>query len=204
MLKLIEEIRAYGRQNNPGFLVVQQNSSQLILEVGASALCSAVDAIAREGVWWYGAATGNWNDPDGYNKPGEYGDYYLQRLRAYKAAGFPVFVCDYALENAAYAYKKAKSEGFLAYVTRTSLSRLTTTPPDFASPCPDCSGDPVVLENVDFISGTTCECVGATFITLGRAVTIEKDAKVTFEAPEARLLNGFHTEQGAVVEIRQE
>jgi len=204
MLKLIKEIRAYGRAYNPGFLVIQQNSSQLIFEVGASALFSAVDAIAQEGVWWDGAATDDWNDPEGYDKPSGNEDYYLPRLRAYKAAGLPVFVCEYALENAEDAYKKAKSEGFLAYVTRTSLSKLTTTPPNFASPCPDCSGNPVVLTNVTFISGTSCECVNETSITIGPGVTVEAGATVVFRAPKVIILNGAHFKNAAVVEIRQE
>jgi cysteinyl-tRNA synthetase len=129
MLKFIQEMRTYGKQYNPNFLVIQQNSSELINEVGASSLWTAVDAIAQEGIWWEGSATDNWNDPDGYDQPSGYESYYLPRLRMYKAAGFPVFNCEYAVSKANDAFQKAKSEGFVAYATRRSLSRLTTTPP---------------------------------------------------------------------------
>jgi len=131
MLKLIREIREYGKQHNPNFIVIQQNSSELIREIGAENLKSAVDAIAQEGVWWEGDASDDWDDPDGHDQPSVSIDYYLPRLREYKAAGFPVFVCEYAVEHADEAYQKAKDEGFIAYATRRSLGRLTTTPPDF-------------------------------------------------------------------------
>jgi cysteinyl-tRNA synthetase len=131
MLQLIQEIRQYGQQHNPDFLVIQQNSSALLSRVGAGALKSAVDAIAQEGVWWEGDASDAWNDPSGYDQPSGNDNYYLPRLRQYKNAGFPVFVCEYAVNKADDAYQKAAAEGFIAYATRRSLSQLTTTPPDF-------------------------------------------------------------------------
>ena len=70
-------------------------------------------------------------------------------------------------------------------------------------PCPDCSGSPVVLEDVTFYSGTTCECVDATSITIGPGVTIQSGATVTFEAPTVELRSGSHAEEGAVVNIKQ-
>ena len=63
--------------------------------------------------------------------PSDWTTSYLLRLREYKAKGFPVFVCEYAVNKATDAYRKAMVEGFIAYATRRSLSRLTTTPPDF-------------------------------------------------------------------------
>ncbi len=132
MLNFIKAIRTYGKKYNPDFVVIQQNSSELIYEVGANQLKNAVDAISQESVWWEGYSTdSNWDNPDGYDKPSCCTDYYLERLRAYKTAGFPVFVCDYAVKNANEVYTKAASEGFIAYATRRSLSRLTTTPPVF-------------------------------------------------------------------------
>ncbi len=131
--QFIREIRQYGKQYNPDFLVVQQNSPALIGSVGAGSLENAVDAIAQEGVWWEGEATDEWDDSDGYDLPSVATNEYLPFLREYKAAGFPVFVCEYAVNNANDAYQKVKAEGFSAYVTRRSLSRLTTTPPDFGA-----------------------------------------------------------------------
>ncbi|NIM84094.1 MAG: hypothetical protein GTO20_35335 [Candidatus Aminicenantes bacterium] len=135
MLNFIKEMRTYGKQYNPDFIVIQQNSSQLINEVGANALKNTVDAIAQEGVWWDGnAIDDDWTNPDGYDQASCCTGYYLTRLRAYQAAGFPVFVCDYAVQQADAVYQKAAAEGFIAYATRRPLNRLTTTPPDFVIP----------------------------------------------------------------------
>ena len=71
------------------------------------------------------------------------------------------------------------------------------------SSCPDCSGDVVVLQNVTFPSGTTCECVGATSITVGTGVTVESGATVTFTAPRVNLQPGFHAESGASLTVNQ-
>jgi endo-alpha-1,4-polygalactosaminidase (GH114 family) len=99
--------------------------------VGAGVLDATVDAIAQEGVWWEGEASDDWNDPNGYDLPSVATNTYLPRLHEYQAGGFPVFVCEYAVNNANDAYQKADAEGFIVYVTRRSLSRLTTTPPNF-------------------------------------------------------------------------
>ncbi len=131
IVDLIQEIRQYGLQHNSDFVVIQQNSADLIFEVGAGVLDNTVDAIAQEGVWWEGVAIDDWNDPSGYDIPSVTTNFYLPRLQQYKAAGFPVFVCEYAVNNAADAYAKADAEGFIAYTTRRALSQLSTTPPDF-------------------------------------------------------------------------
>jgi uncharacterized protein (TIGR01370 family) len=137
MLNFIKAMRNYGKQYNPGFIVIQQNSSELIDEVGASRLENAVDAIAQEGVWWDGSGgNDDWSDPEGYDEASCCTSYYLSRLRKYIDAGFPVFVCDYALQNADDVYRKTAAEGFIGYATRRSLGDLTTTPPAF-SQAPD-------------------------------------------------------------------
>ncbi|MCP5050167.1 MAG: hypothetical protein GY940_23580 [bacterium] len=134
MLNFIKAIRAYGKQYNPDFIVIQQNSSELIDEVGANALTGAVDAIAQEGVWWDGSGgNDDWNDPTGYDEASCCTNYYLTRLRKYIAAGFPVFVCDYALNKAGQVYQKTAAEGFIGYASRRSLGKLTSTPPTFAT-----------------------------------------------------------------------
>lgn len=132
MLNLIQSIKNYGLQSNPSFVVIQQNSSELINEVGVTSLREAVDAIAQEGVWWDGdAIDDNWNNPAGYDQANgpDLINYYLPRLRNYKNNGFPVFVCEYAVTHATDAYSKAATEGFIGYATRRPLSQLTTTPP---------------------------------------------------------------------------
>lgn len=86
-----------------------------------------IDAISQEAVWYDGDATDRWNDRDGYDieiDP-ELIDYYIKYLDKFKAAGVPVFVCEYAREYADDAYEKE----YIPYCTRSSLGRLTTTPP---------------------------------------------------------------------------
>lgn len=133
MLNFIKAMGDYGKQFNPKFIVIQQNSSELINEVGVDALKQAVDGIAQEGVWWDGSGGfDDWNDPGGFDEQSCCTSYYLNRLLRYTAAGLPVFVCDYAVEHAKEVYASCEAHGFIGYVTRRSLSRLTTTPPDIA------------------------------------------------------------------------
>jgi uncharacterized protein (TIGR01370 family) len=157
MLNFIKEIRAYGKQYNNDFIVIQQNSSELINEVGADELKNAVDAIAQEAVWWDGiGGNDDWTDPEGYDYASCCTNYYLTRLRKYKNAGFPVFVCDYAVTHAEEVYQKTAAEGFIGYATRRSLARLTTTPPTFVvTESPEISLDKTELTFVAVIGGTT-------------------------------------------------
>ena len=48
-----------------------------------------------------------------------------------------------------------------------------------------------------------CECTAATSITIGTGVTIKNGAAVTFKSPIVKLQSGFHAENGAVVNIKQ-
>ncbi len=69
--------------------------------------------------------------------------------------------------------------------------------------CPDCSGDAVVLDDITFLSNTTCECVGDRFIIIGAGVVIEPGAIVTFKSPMVKGQDGFHAPKNATVHIRQ-
>lgn len=129
MVALIAEIRDYAAARNPEFLIIQQNAVSLV--EGHPDLLQLVDAIAQEAVWFDGEATDEWNDRDGYGweNDEELTAYYLGYLERYVQAGLPVFVCEYALDDADRAYAEAYAAGFVPYVTRTPLSRLTTTVP---------------------------------------------------------------------------
>ena len=72
--------------------------------------------------------------------------------------------------------------------------------------CSECSAAAVdrVVENEEFNSGTPCECTATESITISETVTIRGNANVTFKAPRINLRSGFHTEEGAVVNIKQE
>ncbi len=129
MVEFIRQIRDYGRQYNPDFIVIQQNAGALI--DGHPELTDYVDGIAQEGIWLDGDATDDWNDPDGYDwiTDPELTGEYVAWLWMYMDAGVTVFICEYALHRADSAYDFAYERGFIPYVTRRSLGRLTTTPP---------------------------------------------------------------------------
>lgn len=94
-----------------------QNSSPLI------------DAIAQEAIWYDRDADVDWRSPDGYDDVNESSlvNYYDDYLQLYQNADVPVFDCEYALNYASEAYSKSNNEGYVPYVTRQSLSQLTTT-----------------------------------------------------------------------------
>jgi cysteinyl-tRNA synthetase len=129
MIAFIEEMRAYATARNPDFLIVQQNAAALI--DGHPELFTVIDAIAQEAIWYDGDATDAWDDPDGYDweNDSDLVDYYIGYLDRYLGAGLPVFDCEYALNYASTAYANSLDRGYVPYVTRRSLSRLTTTPP---------------------------------------------------------------------------
>jgi len=129
MIAFIQEMRDYAAARNPDFLVIQQNAAALI--DGHPELFNVIDAISQEAIWYDGDATDDWYDPDGYDwvNDADLTNYYIDYLDQYLTAGVPVFNCEYALEYAATAYANSYAEGYVPYVTRRSLSWLTTTPP---------------------------------------------------------------------------
>jgi len=129
MIDFIAEMQTYGQARNPDFLIIQQNAAALAN--GRSHLFNAIDAIAQEAIWFDGDATDDWHDVNGYDFVNDTSltNYYLTHLANYTNANVPVFACEYALGHADDAYANASSLGFVPYVTRRSLSQLTTTPP---------------------------------------------------------------------------
>lgn len=128
MIKLIQELREYAEDRNPNFIIIQQNAAALC--EGHPELFTSIDAIAQEGIWYDGDATDDWNDTDGYDfvNDSDLSDYYLEYLGLYKAAGIPVFNCEYAVEYADDAYEMSYEKGFIPYCTRRSLSDLAIHP----------------------------------------------------------------------------
>ncbi len=126
---LIAEINAYARQRDPDFIIIQQNAADLArLQPDILGL---VDAIVQEAVWFDGVATDRWHDPRNADRAQDTAltDELIASLGRYQAAGRPVFVCEYAVREAETAYARAQAHGYIAYVSRTPLSRLSTTPP---------------------------------------------------------------------------
>jgi cysteinyl-tRNA synthetase len=129
MIAFIQEMRDYAAARNPDFIIIQQNAASLI--DGHSELTGVIDAISQEAIWYDGDATDDWNDHDGYDWPNDSSlvSYYIGYLDQYLDAGLPVFDCEYALDYADAAYANALNKGYVPYVSRRSLSQLTTTPP---------------------------------------------------------------------------
>jgi len=129
MIRFVQEMRNYAAARDPDFLIIQQNAASLI--EGHPELFAVIDAIAQEAIWYDGDATDDWNDRDGYdwiNEP-DLTAYYLKFLAPYQDAGRPVLNCEYALDYAPAAYANSYAEGYVPYVTRRSLGKLTTTLP---------------------------------------------------------------------------
>jgi cysteinyl-tRNA synthetase len=129
MIAFIQEMKDYATVRHPDFLVIQQNAAAL--SDGHPELFTLIDAISQEAIWYDGDATDEWNDPNGYDWLNESSliNYYIGYLDGYLDAGVPVFDCEYALVYADTAYANAINRGYVPYVTRRSLARLTTTPP---------------------------------------------------------------------------
>lgn len=83
-------------------------------------------------------------------------------------------------------------------------SLLVTVPESI--PCPECSGDEKIVENVTFKANSTCTCTGTTSLTLGQGIVVEKGASVTFQAPQVKVTPGYQFKpvEGSRVEIRNE
>jgi len=129
MIAFIQEMKDYASARSPNFIIIQQNAAALIDE--HPELVSVIDAISQEAIWHDGDATDDWDDSNGYDSANDSSlvDYYIGYLDRYLAAGVPVFACEYALDLAATAYANALGKDYVPYVTRRSLSQLTTTPP---------------------------------------------------------------------------
>jgi cysteinyl-tRNA synthetase len=131
MADFVGEIRTYGREKSPGFLIVAQNGADLIEEVPE--YTEVIDGLAAEDVSYSGAADTEWGDPESGDTPTptDYQAYLLELFELYQEAGVPVFCVDYVLqdEHVEEAYQLHQEIGCLGYVTQTPLSGLTDTPP---------------------------------------------------------------------------
>ncbi len=129
MVAFIAAMRAYARARNRDFVIIQQNASELIED--NAAILDVVDAIGQEDTWYGGDADCDWEAACGYGRAQAAEDTQetLRLLDAWRAAGKPVFTIDYVVAGADGVYAAARARGFVPYCSRTSLSRLTTTPP---------------------------------------------------------------------------
>lgn len=135
MIRFIGEIRDYARARKPGFLIVPQNATDLA--EGRADYFALIDAIAQEQIYYNGSADTGWKDPascdqrvpntgTGYSR-----QWYGAELARYQSAGLPVFNVEYACAkaNVDEAYSLSAARGYIPYVSRRPLDRLTSDPP---------------------------------------------------------------------------
>ena len=135
MVDFICAIRAVARAENPDFIVIPQNATELAQLVPGYLDC--VDAVAQEHVYFNGdeeAAAADLNSGDvplpetgeGYSRT-----YFEQTLTPFLESGKVVLTVDYAQEpaNVAEAYARASAQGYIPYLTLLALDHLTDTPP---------------------------------------------------------------------------
>ena len=135
MVAFIAEIRAHARAQNPNFLIIPQNSTELA-ELREDYL-DVVDAIAQEQVYFDGDADTDWGDANGGDErlpttgDGYSTQFYEDTLEPFLSAGKVVLSVDYAQQpaNVAEAYRRASAKGYIPYVSQRPLSQLTETPP---------------------------------------------------------------------------
>ena len=135
MVEFIREIRATARTQNPDFLIIAQNASELATL--DEDYLNVIDAIGQEAVYFDG-------DPDTIEEGVQGGDvrtpatgagystaYFEQMLDRYRQAGKVVLTVDYAQEpdNVAEAYRRAAARGYIPYISLRLLDALTNTPP---------------------------------------------------------------------------
>jgi cysteinyl-tRNA synthetase len=149
MIWWVGDIADFGRNQEPGFIVIGQNAAELAEDNDYVAI---IDAIAQEQVWFDGGAdndppgdcplpqTENDIDSDSYANSlspdcrRQYEDYpdstlhvssqeYLEYLFLAQEKGLPIFTVDYALEpqNISWVYETSRSLGFVPFVSSRAL-----------------------------------------------------------------------------------
>ena len=135
MIEFIKELKDAGQRITKDFLVVSQNAPYLLDENASYA--DVIDALAVEDTWFGGEGDAGWDDSKGGDIANDNKDDWtthslLRQYKKYLDKNIPVFSVDYALKenNAVQVYTDAREAELRPLVTRVSLSKLTTTPPD--------------------------------------------------------------------------
>ncbi len=132
MIAFIIEIAKYCRSKKPGFLVIPQNATYIVLPEDSLAYTylATIDAIAQEDIWFDGEADPNGREGD-VPVDQELTREYIANLEIFQNAGLPVFTVDYASKpvNVDSSYRAAARLGYVEYVSLRQLNRLTDTPP---------------------------------------------------------------------------
>ena len=134
MVDLVERIRDRGRARfrapeaedapHPGFQVIAQNASELLTDgaLGARYL-QAITGIAQEETWFLSHDEA---------RDGAESAAIEARLDRARAAGLLVLTVDYAKREQTLreVYARARRKGYVPYVTRVELDRITPPPAD--------------------------------------------------------------------------
>ncbi len=149
MVEWVEKLAAYGRSQNPNFIVIGQNAAELVENERYTAV---IDGLAQEQTWFDGAAD---NTPPGdcplprtetdiesdehYDLLSPlcqqlYDDFpdstlhvssesYLYYLTLAQEEGLPVLTIDYAkqTDNTAWIYAQSRQHGFIPFVSERAL-----------------------------------------------------------------------------------
>ncbi len=116
MRTFVKQIAEHARTARPGFIVIAQNAENLLANADYR---SVIDAIGREDLYWNQEARGK-------PTPAKSRAWASRHLDMLKADGKPVFVVDYVTGPAvADVYRDARGRGYIPYVTRVELDRLT-------------------------------------------------------------------------------
>jgi cysteinyl-tRNA synthetase len=152
MVEWVRRLGDYGRTRSPDFLVIAQNSAELVEN---DTYVSLIDGLAQEQTWFDGAADNNppgdcplpatdadVDTPAYYNalSPGcqrlyaEFpdstlhvsSDSYLYYLTMARDKGLPVFTIDYAVQpdNVSWIYATSRRHGFIPFTSERALDSL--------------------------------------------------------------------------------
>ncbi len=134
MTRLLAAARSSCLAKNPAAVIVAQDAP-LFDPSNADAL-ACVDGIFSEGAWFTGRGDVEWDDASNGDQPNlaQGSQSTAERLARYgrlTRAGVPVLTIDYCLNpaNAARVYAESARHHLIPLVTRSSVARITTTPP---------------------------------------------------------------------------
>lgn len=115
MITFVRELSAAAKKLRPGFLVVVQNAEDLLAD---DSYLSAIDAVAKEDLWYGTAGDGRRNDTRAIETS-------LQLLNRAHAAGRPILVVEYLQDPTAIDRSRTEilEHGFVPYLAPRPLNQ---------------------------------------------------------------------------------
>ena len=116
MVELVDTLAHYARQRQPGFLIIGQNSEELLRN---ATYTSAVDGVSKESLL-YGL------DAPGRANKAEDVEWSLTRLKGAKRQGLPIFAIEYLDDPATISAARTElaKQGFVPFFATRMLDRL--------------------------------------------------------------------------------